>query len=108
MASVSRSVRTGVLVGLGVAACTVAVGFSIIAMPLYMLARVTSIGRGLDDPFIRHGLLYVALPVGVLLGVSAGAAVGWWYAKGGRLPDWRAGLYERAASPEPPGRFDNR
>jgi hypothetical protein len=80
-----RSVGLAVAVGTSVALATVAIAYSIIAIPLYVLAQ-SEPAHGLDRPFIRHGLFQVALPVGVLLGVGCGALVGLWYARGGRLP----------------------
>ena len=84
--SARRAVGAALLVGLAVALCVVAIGFSIIAIPLYMLARVEP-GSGLDRPVVRDGLLYVAIPVGIVLGAVVGTLVGVWYGRGGRLPD---------------------
>ena len=80
-----RSLLLAVGVGLAVAMTAVAVGFSIIAIPLYALASVEP-GSGIDRPFIRDGLFQVAIPVGLVLGVACGTLVGVWYARGGRLP----------------------
>jgi hypothetical protein len=80
-----RSLLLGVAVGTAVALTALAIGFSIIAIPLYALASIEP-GSGTDRPFIRDGLFQVAIPVGVVLGVAAGAIVGVWYARGGRLP----------------------
>ena len=80
-----RSLLLGILVGIAVALAAVAIGFSIIAIPLYALASVEP-GSGIDRPFIRDGLFEVAIPVGVVLGVACGTLVGVWYARGGRLP----------------------
>jgi uncharacterized metal-binding protein len=77
-----RSVLLGVVVGTTVAVCTVAIGFSIIAIPLFMLARVEP-GSGLDRPFIRNGLTHVAVPAGLILGIVVGLIVGVWYRRGG-------------------------
>ena len=41
---------------------------SIIAIPFFALARFAEPGSGLDRPFIRSGLLRVAIPTGVVLG----------------------------------------
>jgi hypothetical protein len=81
-----RAIGVSVLVGLVVALCVVAIGFSIIAIPLYMLARVEP-GSGIDRPVIRDGLLYVAIPVGLVLGAVVGTLVGVWYGRGGRMPE---------------------
>jgi hypothetical protein len=79
-------VLVAVAVGVAVALAAIAIGFSIIAIPLYALAS-TDPAHGVDRPFIRNGLLYVALPVGAALGIAAGSLVGVWYARGGRLPN---------------------
>jgi hypothetical protein len=76
-------------VGLAVGLCVVAIGFSIVAIPLYMLARLEP-GNGLDRPVVHNGLFYVALPLGAVLGAAAAGVVGVWYARGGRLPDGRS------------------
>ena len=75
-------------VGVGVAMTlvTVAVVFAVLAIPLFALARFAEPGQGLDRPFIRNGLLRVALPAGLVVGVVSGVAVGRWYRRGGRLP----------------------
>jgi hypothetical protein len=81
-----RPVLVSIAVGVGVGLCAIAIAFSFIAIPLYALARVEP-GSGLDRPFIRDGLTHVAIPVGVVLGLIAGALVGIWYARGGHLPE---------------------
>jgi hypothetical protein len=73
-------------VGLAVGLAAIGVIFSIIAIPLYALARFAEPGKGLDEPFIRNGLLKVAVPAGGVLGTITGLAVGLWYRRGGRLP----------------------
>ena len=75
-----------VAVGLAVGLCVVAIGFSIVAIPLYLLARLEP-GSGLDRPVVRDGLFYVGIPAGIVLGAAAGTLVGIWYGRGGRLPD---------------------
>jgi hypothetical protein len=81
-----RPVLLAVLMGLAVAVAAIGVVFSIIAIPLFALARFTEPGHGLDEPLIRNGLLRVAVPVGALLGTATGVAVALWYRRGGRLP----------------------
>lgn len=76
----------GIGVGLGVAVAMVGIGVSIVAIPLFLLAQVIEPGSRIDHPFLREGLLGWAVPVGLVLGVVSGAAVGVWYARGGRLP----------------------
>jgi hypothetical protein len=77
------------LVGLAVAGLV----YSVIALPLYVLAQADP--DGLDRPFIRRGFLVVALPAGVLVGLGAGLAVGTWYRRGGRLPTDRTDYHDR-------------
>ena len=85
-APVHRSVLLAVAVGLAVALAAVAVIVSIIAIPLFALARFAEPGKGLDEPFIRNGLVKVAIPAGAVLGTLTGLLVGRWYRRGGRLP----------------------
>jgi hypothetical protein len=84
--STRRSVVMALLVGSGVALSAIAIVFSIIAIPLLALASLSGGGSGLDQPFVRNGLLHVAIPVGVGLGVLTGVAVARWYRRGGHLP----------------------
>jgi hypothetical protein len=81
--SVLLAVAVGVAVGLG----AIGLILSIIAIPFFALARFADPGNGLDQPFVRNGLIRVALPAGLILGTIAGAFVGRWYRKGGRLPE---------------------
>lgn len=79
--------RTGVLVGFGVTVAAVAIGFSIVAIPLFLLAQILEPGSRIDHPFLREGLLVWALPIGIAFGVICGTAVGVWVGRGGRFPD---------------------
>jgi hypothetical protein len=88
----SALLALGVAVGVGVAA--VAIAFSVIAVPLYVLAS-TEPGSGLDRSMVRRGLFGVAIPFGVVAGVVVGAIVGTWYARGGRLPGDRTPIHEQ-------------
>ncbi len=88
-----RSVLLGVGIGLGVTVAGIAIAFSIIAIPLYILAS-TEPGSGLDRSLVRTGLFKVALPFGLVAGTIAGVAVGLWYARGGRLPTDRTPLHD--------------
>ena len=81
-----RPVLLAVGVGVGVGLCAVAIAFSIIAIPLFALARFAEPGHGLNEPLIRNGLLHVAVPVGGVLGLVAGLATARWYRRGGHLP----------------------
>lgn len=87
-----RAASLGLGVGLAVLLAGTAVAFSIVAIPLYMLAS-TDPDHGLDRDLVRKGLLYVALPFGLVSGVIGGVIVGTWYGRGGRLPRHREGLY---------------
>jgi riboflavin transporter FmnP len=87
----ARSVALGVAVGFGVAVAGIAIAFSIVAIPLFIVAS-TEPSSGLDRGLVRTGLFKVALPFGVVSGLVAGIAVGIWYARGGRLPRDRAPL----------------
>ena len=89
-----RGVLVGLGVGLGVGLAGVAIAFSIIAIPLFMLASVEP-GHGLDRSLVRTGLFQVAVPFGGLVGIAIGIIVGVWYARGGRLPTDRTRLYDR-------------
>ena len=81
----------GVAVGLGVTAAGIAIAFSVIAIPLFIVAS-TEPGSGLNRDLVRTGLFKVAVPFGVVAGVAVGAAVGTWYGRGGRLPRDRTPL----------------
>jgi len=85
-APIRRSVLLAVGVGLAVGLAAVALIVSIIAIPLFALARFADPGKGLDQPVIRNGLLKVAIPSGAVLGTLTGVLVGRWYRRGGRLP----------------------
>lgn len=87
----SRSVLLGVGVGLGVAVAGIAIAFSIVAIPLFIVAS-TEPGSGLNRDLVRTGLFKVAVPFGVVSGIVGGVLVGIWYARGGRLPTDRTPL----------------
>lgn len=89
--STLRSVVLGTGVGLAMAVAGIAIAFSIVAIPLFIVAS-TEPGSGLDRDLVRTGLFKVALPFGLVTGVLAGVAVGVWYARGGRLPRDRTPL----------------
>ncbi len=72
-----RSIALGVGIGVGAAA----ICFFLIAIPFYTLASFEP--NGIDRPIVRTGLFRIALPVGVLVGLVAGAASGWWLRRGG-------------------------
>jgi hypothetical protein len=86
-----RSVLLGVGIGAGVGVAAIAIAFSIVAIPLFVLAS-TEPGSGLNRDLVRTGLFFIALPFGALTGIVAGIAVGIWYARGGRLPTDRTPL----------------
>ncbi len=72
-------------IGLGVGVAAMAIAFSILAIPMFVMAS-TEPGSGLDRSLVRTGLFKVALPIGLVAGGAAGIAVGLWYGRGGRLP----------------------
>ena len=83
-----RSVVLAVAAGLAIAFSAMAIVVSIVAIPLFALARFAEPGTGLDRPMIRDSLR-VAVPIGVILGTVTGLAVGRWVRRGGRLPrEW--------------------
>jgi len=86
-----RSIGLGVAVGFGIAVAGIAIAFSIVAIPLFIVAS-TEPGSGLNRDLVRTGLFKVALPVGLVAGTAAGIAVGVWYGRGGRLPRDRTPL----------------
>lgn len=73
--------------GFAVTVVSVAIGFSIVAIPLFLLAQIIEPGSRIDHPFLRDGLLVWALPIGLLFGIACGTAVGVWVARGGRFPE---------------------
>ncbi len=75
----------GVGIGLGMAVAGIAIAFSIVAIPLFIVAS-TEPGSGLNRDLVRTGLFKIAVPFGVVTGIAAGVLVGLWYARGGRLP----------------------
>lgn len=80
-----RSVLLGLGIGLGVGVAGIAIAFSIVAIPIFIVAS-TEPGSGLNRDLVRTGLFKVALPFGGVTGIAAGVLVGVWYARGGRLP----------------------
>lgn len=88
---IARSVLLALGVATGVSVAASAVVFSVIALPLYVLASADP-AAGLDRALVRRGLFGVAIPLGVLTGLAVGAVVGVWYARGGRLPEGRTSV----------------
>jgi Na+/H+ antiporter NhaA len=78
-------------VGLGVTVAGIAIAFSIVAIPLFIVAS-TEPGSGLNRDLVRTGLFKVAVPFGVVTGLVVGVLVGVWYGRGGRLPRDRTAL----------------
>jgi len=89
-----RSLLLGAGVGLGVGVAGMAIAFSIVAVPMFLLAS-TEGDSGLDRGLVRTGLFVVALPFGVLTGLVVGVVVGVWYARGGRLPTDRTPIHDQ-------------
>jgi hypothetical protein len=87
-----RSTLLGIGVGIGVGVAAIAIAFSVIAIPLYIIAS-TEPGSGLDRDLVRKGLFFVALPFGAVAGTGIGVLVGIWYGRGGRLPAERSSIY---------------
>lgn len=87
-----RSVLLGIGIGTGVGVAGMAIAFSIIAIPLFIVASTEPDG-GLDRSLVRTGLFQVALPFGLVAGLIAGVVVGLWYARGGRLPTDRTPIH---------------
>jgi hypothetical protein len=88
-----RSALLGIGIGTGVGVACIAIAFSIIAIPLYIVAS-TEPGSGLDRTLVRRGLFQFALPFGVVAGLAAGIAIGVWYGRGGRLPNDRSPIHD--------------
>ncbi len=82
----------GISIGVGVGVAAMGIAFSIVAVPMFLLAS-TEGESGLDRDLVRTGLFAIALPVGALVGVTVGALVGVWYARGGRLPTDRTPIH---------------
>jgi hypothetical protein len=89
-----RSTLVGTGIGLAVMVAAVGVAFSIVAIPLFLIAS-TDPARGLDRDLVRKGLFGVAVPFGVIAGIAIGIAVGVWHGRGGRLPTDRTALHDR-------------
>ena len=70
-------------VAVGVATAVVAflAAVGVFALPLFGLAQALEPGSGVDRPFIRNGLLGVALPGAAVVGVVAGALAARWYGR---------------------------
>jgi len=88
-----RSALLGIGIGAGVGVAAVAIAFSIVAIPLDIVAS-TEPGSGLDRTLVRRGLFQLALPFGLVTGIAAGIAIGVWYARGGRLPNDRTPIHD--------------
>ena len=87
----------GVAVGVGLS--SMAIAFSIVAVPVFALANLD--GNGLDRPSIRTALA-VAVIFGIVAGLTVGVIVGVWYARGGRLPTDRTPFHEEERRTEWP------
>ena len=90
--SKTKAVLIGISIGVGVGVAAMAIAFSIVAVPMFLLAS-TEGDAGLDRDLVRTGLFGIALPFGALVGIAVGALVGVWYAKGGRLPTDRTPIH---------------
>ena len=83
--SKAKAILLGISIGVGVGVAAMAIAFSIVAVPMFLLAS-TEGDSGLDRDLVRMGLFAIAVPFGALVGVAVGAVVGVWYARGGRFP----------------------
>ena len=88
----TKAVLLGISIGVGVGVASMAIAFSIVAVPMFLLAS-TEGDSGLDRHLVRVGLFGIALPFGALMGIVVGAVVGVWYARGGRLPTDRTPIH---------------
>ena len=87
-----RAALLGISIGVGVGVAAMGIAFSIVAVPMFLLAS-TEGESGLDRDLVRTGLFAIALPVGAVVGVAVGTLVGVWYARGGRLPTDRTPIH---------------
>ena len=71
--------------GIGFAATGAAAALVLVALPLFFFAQAVDPARGTGRPFIRDGLVRVAIPVAVAVGALIGTLAGEWYRRGGRL-----------------------
>lgn len=88
-----RAILPAVAVAVGVGLAIGALTYSVIALPLYLLAEFDA--DGLDRPLVRDAFFGVAVPVGLVVGLVAGIVVGVALARGGRLPTDRTSFHER-------------
>lgn len=87
-----RPLVTAVAVGAGVGLAAGLMAFSLLAVPLFALARTDP--NGLDREVVRTGLFGVAVPLGLGVAVTVGALVGVWLRRGGRLPGGPTSFHE--------------
>ena len=87
-----KAALLGISIGVGVGVAAMAIAFSIVAVPMFLLAS-TEGDSGLDRDLVRTGLFGIALPFGALVGIVVGTVVGVWYARGGRLPTDRTPIH---------------
>ncbi|MDQ1438823.1 MAG: hypothetical protein QOK43_2452 [Acidimicrobiaceae bacterium] len=73
--------------GLVVGVTAGALALSVVALPLFFFARAADPAHGTGRPFIRTGLVQVAVPVGLAVAATAGALAARWSRRGGRWRD---------------------
>lgn len=76
-----RAVGVGILGGVLAAALVLI----LVALPLFFFALAAEPDQGTGRPFVRTGLVDVALPLAAVVGLIAGPLAARWHLRGGRL-----------------------
>lgn len=84
--SPSRPWGSSIGFGLVWAAAAMCCAIALLALPLFALAAFAEPGSGLDRPFVRTGLVRVAVPAGVVVGLATGIVAARWRRRGGTIP----------------------
>jgi len=85
--SAGRSWARAVGVGLVAGLFGAALALIFVALPLFFFASAAEPDQGTGRPFVRTGLVQVAVPFALGVGVLSGAAAVRWRRRGGRLGD---------------------
>jgi heme A synthase len=72
-----------------------ALALVVVALPLFFFARAADPARGTGRPFIHTGLVVVAVPLALAVGLAVGGLAAVWYRRGGRLPQEDDGYWRR-------------